>query len=109
MAICSWRKKDLILLPLRRPADVGEARATSGVTRIGFHTKATQQRMATFEKKHLVTVHEKVVDLVEVVLLLGEHDEVLPAATRSFQSIFVYLFGYKQPGIRVFESPLESQ
>ena len=55
------------------------------------------------------TFHEKVVDLVEVVLLLGEHDEVLPAATRSFQSIFVYFFGYKQPGIRVFESPLESQ
>ena len=38
-----------------------------------------------------------------------EHDEVLPAATRSFHSIFVYFFGHNQPGIRAFESPLDSQ
>ena len=48
------------------------------------------------------------VDLVDVVLLL-EHDEVLLAATRSFHSIFVYFFDHNQPGIRAFESPLDSQ
>ena len=55
MAICSWRKKGLIPLSLRRLADVGVARATSGVARIGFHTQATQQRKATLEEKHLWT------------------------------------------------------
>ena len=55
-----------------------------------------------------ITVHEEVDDLVDVVLLL-EHDEVLLAATRSFHSIFVYFFGHNHHGIRVFESPLESQ
>ena len=54
MATCSWRKKDLNLLSLRRLADVGVARATSGVARIGFHKKATQQRKATLVQKHLV-------------------------------------------------------
>ena len=48
------------------------------------------------------------VDLVDVVLLL-EHDEVLLAATRSFHSIFVYFFCHNQPGIRAFESPLDTQ
>ena len=53
-AICSWRKKDLVLLSLRRLADVGVARATSGVARIGLHTKGyKQQKKATLEKKHL--------------------------------------------------------
>ena len=54
------------------------------------------------------TVHEEVDDLVDVVLLL-EHDEVLLAATRSFRFIFCYFFDHNQPGIRVFESPLDSQ
>ena len=56
----------------------------------------------------LITVHEEVDDLVDVVLLL-EHDEVLLSATRSFHSIFVYFFGHKQPGIRVSQFPLDSQ
>ena len=30
------------------------ARATSGVARIGFHKRATQQKRATLEKKHLL-------------------------------------------------------
>ena len=55
-----------------------------------------------------ITVHEEVDDLVDVVRLL-EHDEVLLSATRSFHSIVVYFFGHNQPGIRVFESPLDSQ
>ena len=38
-----------------------------------------------------------------------EHDEILLAATRSFHTIFVYFFGHNEPGIRVFESPLDSQ
>ena len=46
---------------------------------------------------------------MDVVLLLDEHDEVLLATTRSFHSIIVYFFGHNQPGIRVFESPLDSQ
>ena len=53
-------------------------------------------------------VHEEVDDLVDVVLLL-EHDDVLLAATRSFQSFFVYFFGHNQPGVRAFESPIDSQ
>ena len=55
-----------------------------------------------------ITVHEEVDDIVDVVRLL-EHDEVLLSATRSFHSIFVYFFGHNQPGIRAFESPLDSQ
>ena len=55
-----------------------------------------------------ITVHEEVDDLVDVVLLL-EHDEVLHVATRSFHALFVYFFGHNHPGIRVFESPLDSQ
>ena len=54
-----------------------------------------------------MTVHEEV-DLVDGVLVL-EHDEVLLSATRSFHSIFVYFFGLNRPGIRAFESPLDSQ
>ena len=54
------------------------------------------------------TVHEEVDDLVDDVLLL-EHDEVLLAATRSFHTIFVNFFGHSHPGIRAFESPLDSQ
>ena len=54
------------------------------------------------------TVHEEVVDLVVEVLQL-ERSEVLLAATRSFHSMFVYFFGHSQPGIRVLESPLDSQ
>ena len=53
-----------------------------------------------------ITVHEKVDDLVDGVLLL-EHDEVLPASTRSFQSIFVYFFGHNLPGIRIFHHRLK--
>ena len=53
-------------------------------------------------------MHEEVDDLVDVVLLL-EHEEVLLPTTRSFHSIFVFFFGHNQPGIRVFESPLDSQ
>ena len=57
IATCSWRKKDLIRLSLRRLADVGPARATSGVARIGFHTKATQ-RKATLGWKRLVVLSQ---------------------------------------------------
>ena len=52
---------------------------------------------------------KKLFDLVDVVGLLDEHDKFLLFATRSFHSIFVYFFGHKQPGIRAFESPLDSQ
>ena len=55
-----------------------------------------------------ITVHEEVVELVNGVLLL-EHDEVLLAATRSFHLIFEYFFCRNRPGIRVFESLLDSQ
>ena len=55
-----------------------------------------------------ITVHEEVDDLVDVVLLL-EHDEVLLLASQSFHSMFVYFFCRNRPGIRVFESPLDSQ
>ena len=54
------------------------------------------------------TVHEEV-DVLVVVVRLLEHDEVLLSATRSFRSIFVYFFVHIQPGIRAFESPLDSQ
>ena len=55
-----------------------------------------------------MTVHEEVDDLVGVVRML-EHDEFLLSATRSFHSIFVYFFGHNRPGIRAFESQLDSQ
>ena len=55
-----------------------------------------------------MNVHEEVDDLVGVVCL-PEHDEVLLSATRSFHSIFVCFFGHNRPGIRAFESPLDSQ
>ena len=48
-----------------------------------------------------ITVHEELVDLVDVVRLL-ERDEIQLAATRSFPSIFVYFFGHDRPGICVF-------
>ena len=48
-------------------------------------------------------VHEEVVvDLVEVVRLLGEHDKFLLFATLSFHSTCVYFFGHNQPGARDF-------
>ena len=56
-----------------------------------------------------ITVHEEVVDLVDVVHLLGEYDKFLLFATRSFYSTFGYFFCRNLPGIRVFESPLDSQ
>ena len=40
----------------------------------------------------VTTVHEEVVDLVDVVRLLDEHDKFLLFATRSFPSIFEYFF-----------------
>ena len=52
-------------------------------------------------------VHE-VDDLVEVVRLHDEHDKFLLFATRSFHSTFDY-FCRNRPGIRVFESLLDSQ
>ena len=52
-------------------------------------------------------VDEEVDDLGVVLLL--EHDEVLLAVTRSFHPIIVYFFGHNQPGIRAFESLLDSQ
>ena len=57
----------------------------------------------------LITVHEEVVDLVGVVRLLDEHDKVLLSVTRSFHSTFEYFFCRNRPGIRAFESPLDSQ
>ena len=56
-----------------------------------------------------ITVHEEVVDLVEVVRLLDEHDKFLLFETRSFHSTFEYFFCHNQPGTRVFESLLDSQ
>ena len=53
-------------------------------------------------------MHEEVGDLVGEVLLL-ERCEVLLAAIRSFQLIFVFFFGQNQFGIRAFESPLDSK
>ena len=57
----------------------------------------------------LITVHEEVVDLVGVVRLLDEHDKVLLSVTWSFHSTFQYFFCRNRPGIRAFESPLDSQ
>ena len=55
-----------------------------------------------------ITVHEEIDDLVEVVRLLDEHDKFL-FATRSFHSTFEHVFCHNLPGIRVFESLLDSQ
>ena len=56
-----------------------------------------------------MTVHEEVVDLVDVVRLLVEHDKFLLFETRSFHSSSEYFFCHNRPGIRVFESLLDSQ
>ena len=48
-----------------------------------------------------ITVHEEVVDLVDVVRLLDEHDKFLLFVTRSFHSTFEYFFCRNLPGIRV--------
>ena len=56
-----------------------------------------------------VIVHEEVVDLVEVVRLLDEHDKFLLFETRSFHSTLEYFFCHNRPGIRDFESLLDSQ
>ena len=58
---------------------------------------------------HPTTVHEEVDDLVDVVGLLDEHDKFLLFATRSFHSTFERFFCQNRPGIRVFESLLDSQ
>ena len=50
-----------------------------------------------------------VVDLVEVVRLLDEHDKFILFETRSFDSIFEYFFFHNRPGTRVSESLLDSQ
>ena len=47
-----------------------------------------------------IIVHEEVVDLVEVVRLLDEHDKYLLFETRSFHSTFEYFFCHHRPGIR---------
>ena len=52
---------------------------------------------------------EEVVDLVEVVRLLDEYDKLLLFETRPFHSIYEYFFCHNQPGIRVFQSPLDNQ
>ena len=57
----------------------------------------------------LIAVHEEVVDLVDVVRLIDEHDKFLLLATRSFHSTFEYFFCRNRPGIRVLESLLDSQ
>ena len=53
--------------------------------------------------------HEEVVDLVEVVRLLDEHDKFLLFETRTFHSTFEYFLCHYRPGIRVFESVPDSQ
>ena len=52
-----------------------------------------------------IIVHEEVVDLVEVVRFLDEHDKFLLFDIQLFK----YFFCHNQPGIRVFESLLENQ
>ena len=47
-----------------------------------------------------IVVHEEVVDPVEVVRLLDEHDKFL-LETRSFHSTFEYFLPENRPGIRV--------
>ena len=56
-----------------------------------------------------IIVREEVVDLVDVVRLLDEHDKFLLFETRSFQSTFEYFFCHNRPGTRVFESLLDNQ
>ena len=56
-----------------------------------------------------IIVHEEVVDLVEVVRLLDEHDKFLLFETRSFYSTFEHFFCHSRPGTRVFEALLDSQ
>ena len=55
-----------------------------------------------------ITVYEEVVDLVGVVRLPDEHDKFLFFVTRSFHLTYGY-FCRNRPGIRVFESQLDSQ
>ena len=50
-----------------------------------------------------ITVHEEVVDLVEVVRLLDEHDKFLLFETRSFHSTCEF-FCHNRPGVRAFDS-----
>ena len=54
------------------------------------------------------TVHEVVVDFVDVVRHLVEHDKFLLFATRSFHSTFQY-FCRNQLGIIVFEFLLDKR
>ena len=56
-----------------------------------------------------ITVHEEVVDLVEVVRLHDEHDKFLLSVSGSFHSDFLFFFSHYRPGIRVFESLHDSQ
>ena len=56
----------------------------------------------------LITVHAEDDDLVEVVRLLDEHDKFLLFEIGSFHSTCEY-FCHNLPGIRVFESLLDSQ
>ena len=56
-----------------------------------------------------IPVHEEVVDLVGVVRLLDEHEKFFLFVTRSFHSTFEYFFCRNRPGIRLFESLLDSQ
>ena len=57
-----------------------------------------------------ITVHEEVVDLVDVVRLLDEHDKFFLFATRSFHSTFEYFFSVViSLEFVFFESLLDSQ
>ena len=56
-----------------------------------------------------IIVHEEIVDFVEVVRLLDEHDKFLLFETQSFHSTFESFFYQNRPGIRVFESLLDNQ
>ena len=49
----------------------------------------------------LTIVHEEVVDLVEVVRLLDEHDKFLLFETRSLHSKVECFFCHNRPGTRV--------
>ena len=55
-----------------------------------------------------IIVHDEVVDLVEVVRLLDEHDKFLLFETRSFHSTFEQFFCHDRRGTRVFESLLDN-
>ena len=54
-------------------------------------------------------VHEEVVDLVDVVRLLDEHDKFIFDEIRQFHSTFGYFFYQNRLETRVFESLLENQ